>query len=86
MYHIYNANLALLQKIQKGLLLSENEEKDVLNLPSTLMICFLNGFEEAKQKLIDAKPFLKLRENPIVYTNFKETMRILRKVKYDKSE
>ena len=86
MYHIYNANLALLQKIQKGLLLSENEEKDVLNLPSTLMICFLNGFEEAKQKLIDAKPFLKLRKNPMVYTNFKETMRILRKVKYDKAE
>ena len=86
MYHIYNANLALLQKIQKGLLLSENEEKDVLNLPSTLMICFLNGFEEAKQKLIDAKPFLKAVKNPMVYTNFKETMRILRKVKYDKAE
>jgi hypothetical protein len=86
MYHIYNANLALLQKIQKGLVLSDNELKEILNFPSTLMICYLNGFEEAKQKLIEAKPYLKTIGNPMVYTNFKETMRILRKMKYDKNE
>lgn len=68
------------------MILSENELKDSLNLPSTLMICYLNGFEEAKQKLIDAKPFLKMIGNSMVYTNFKETMRILRKVKYDRNE
>jgi hypothetical protein len=49
------------------------------------MIWYLNGFDEAKQKLIDAKTFLKSFENPLVYTNFKETLRILRKVKYDKN-
>lgn len=85
MFHIYNSNLFLLQKLQKGIALSENEERDTLNLPSTLMICYLNGFEEAKQKLIDAKPLLKSVENATVYVNFKETMRILRKVKYDKN-
>jgi hypothetical protein len=85
MFHIYNSNLFLLQKLQKGIALSENEKRDLLNLPSTLMICYLNGFEEAKQKLIDAKPLLKTIENPMVYVNFKETMRILRKVKYDKN-
>ncbi|MDP2160991.1 MAG: ATP-binding protein [Flavobacterium sp.] len=85
MFHIYNSNLSLLQKLQKGITLSENEKRDTLNLPSTLMICYLNGFEEAKQKLIDAKPLLKTVENPMVYVNFKETMRILRKVKYDKN-
>ena len=85
MFHIYNSNLSLLQKLQKGTALSENEKRDLLNLPSTLMICYLNGFEEAKQKLIDAKPLLKMVENPMVYVNFKETMRILRKVKYDKN-
>ncbi|WP_291118589.1 ATP-binding protein [Flavobacterium sp. UBA6135] len=85
MFHIYNSNLSLLQKLQKGIALSENEKRDLLNLPSTLMICYLNGFEEAKQKLIDAKPLLKTIENPMVYVNFKETMRILRKVKYDKN-
>lgn len=86
MFHIYNSNLSLLQKLQKGTALSENEKRDLLNLPSTLMICYLNGFEEAKQKLIDAKPLLKIVENQMVYVNFKETMRILRKVKYDRNE
>jgi hypothetical protein len=86
MFHIYNSNLSLLQKLQKGTALSENEKRDLLNLPSTLMICYMNGFEEAKQKLIEAKPHFKTIENPMVYTNFKETMRILRKVKYDRNE
>lgn len=85
MFHIYNSNLTLLQKLQKGTALSENEKRDLLNLPSTLMICYLNGFEEAKQKLIDAKLLLKTVENPMAFINFKETMRILRKVKYDRS-
>jgi hypothetical protein len=49
------------------------------------MICSLNGFEEAKQKLIDAKPHLKLQKNTTVYASFKEVMRILRKMKYDKN-
>ena len=47
------------------------------------MICYLNGFDEAKQELIDAKPFLKSLKNPIIYVSFKEVMRILRKMKYD---
>ncbi len=82
MYHIYNSNLSLLNKLQKGLVLTDREEKDLENLPSTLMICFLNGFEEAKQKLIEAKPYLKAFPKPEVYINFKEVMRVLRKVKY----
>jgi hypothetical protein len=84
MFHIYNSNLSLLHKLQKNISLSDRELKDVINLPSTLMICYLNGFEQAKQKLIDAKPFLKALENSLVYVNFKEALRILRKMKYDK--
>lgn len=82
LFHIYNSNLALIRKLQKGLPLSERENKDLENLPSTLMICYLNGFEEAKQKLIDAKLLLKSYDNPTVYVSFKEAMRILRKMKY----
>ncbi|MDO8316810.1 MAG: ATP-binding protein [Flavobacterium sp.] len=81
LFHIYNANIALLKKIQKGLSLSEREHKDLENLPSTFMICYLNGFEEAKQKLIDAKVLLKPFNQ--VYLSFKEALRILRKMKYD---
>ena len=39
--------------------------------------------EKAKQILIDAKPYLKKYQDPTVFVHFKETMRILRKMKYD---
>lgn len=84
LYHIYNSNIALLQKLQKGFTLSQRELIDLENLPSTFMICHLNGFEEAKQKLIDSK--LLLKPFPQVYLSFKEALRILRKMKYDFQE
>ena len=83
LHHIYNSNITLLNKLQKGTFLHETEKKDLLNVPHTLMICYLNGFEEAKQKLIEAKTFLKTFDNPLVYLSFKEVMRILRKMKYN---
>ena len=81
LFHIYNSNIALLKKLEKGLSLSERERKDLENLPSTFMICYLNGFEDAKQKLIDAK--LLLKPFVTVYLSFKEALRVLRKMKYD---
>lgn len=83
MHHIYNAQMSLLKKIKNHNSLNTREEKELENLPSTLMICFLNGFEQAKKMLIEAKEDLKSFPNPNVFFNFKETMRILRKVKYD---
>ena len=83
LHHIYNSNISLINKLQKGMFLSERDEKDLENLPSTLMICYLNGFENAKDKLIEAKPLLKAYKNSTVYLSFKEAMRILRKMKYD---
>ncbi|AXB55671.1 ATP-binding protein [Flavobacterium fluviale] len=81
LYHIYNSNMALLAKLQKEIALSDREMKDLENLPSTFMICYLNGFEDARQKLIDAKLLLKPYKN--VYSSFKEALRVLRKMKYD---
>ena len=81
LYHIYNSNMALLNKLEKNIRLSERERKDLDHLPSTLMICYLNNFEDAKQKLIDAKELLKPFAQ--VYLSFKEALRILRKMKYD---
>lgn len=86
LYHIYNSNLVLLSKLSKGQPLSDREEKDLENLPSTLMICYLNGFGDARQLLIDAKPLLKNHPKSVVYLSFKEVMRILRKMKYGKNE
>ncbi|UFH47293.1 ATP-binding protein [Flavobacterium galactosidilyticum] len=81
LFHIYNSNISLLKKLEKGIVLSTREQKDLENLPSTFMICYLNGFEDAKQKLISAKTLLKPFVS--VYLSFKEALRILRKMKYD---
>jgi hypothetical protein len=81
LYHVYNSNVSLLRKLQNGSALSVTEFKDLTNLPSTFMICYLNGFEDAKQKLIDAK--LLLKPYPNIYLSFKEALRVLRKMKYD---
>lgn len=78
---IYNSNLSLIRKLDNGIALSEREFKELENLPHALMVCYLNGFEEAKQKLIDAKMLLK--PYSAVYLSFKEALRILRKMKYD---
>ncbi len=84
LHHIYNANLALLSKLDKGIPLTDPEEKDMENLPSVFMICYLNGFTDAKVRLAEAKPLLKGYKDASVYVSFKEAMRVLRKMKYDR--
>jgi hypothetical protein len=81
LFHVYNSNLSLINKLEKGIKLTDNEYRDLENLPSTFMICYLNGFEDAKQKLIDSKLILKPYSD--IYLSFKEALRILRKMKYD---
>lgn len=81
LHHIYNSNKSIIDKMTKGQSLTDREEKDLENLPQTLMICYLNGFDNAKQRLIDAKPLLK--SFPKTYLSFKEVLRVLRKMKYN---
>ncbi|MCO6174678.1 ATP-binding protein [Flavobacterium sp. NRK F10] len=83
LHHIYNSNLTLLKKLGNGITLNTREGLDLEHLPSTLMLCYLNGFEEAKEKLINAKPLLKSWQDPKAYQSFKEVMRVLRKMKYN---
>jgi len=82
LYHIYNTNNALLDKLKKGLTLTENEILDLKQLPSTYLLCYLNDFQDALNKLQEAKDYLKTQGSEI-YLLYKETMRILRKVKYN---
>ncbi len=82
LHHIYNTNNSLLQKLEKGLTLTPNEDHDLLNLSDTYLICYLNGFENALDKLEIAKPLLK-KYSKSLYNSYKLTMRILRKVKYN---
>lgn len=81
LHHIYNSNNAILDKLKKGLSLNRHEEQDLMNLPATYLICYLNLFHEAIAKLNEAKPYLK-DYNQEVFDNYKESVRILRKVKY----
>ncbi len=82
LYHIFNANNALLEKLKKNIPLSEREERDLEKLPATYLICYLNNFEDAIEKLLESKDFLK-QINGDVYQSFKDATRILRKVKYN---
>ncbi|MBA3985322.1 MAG: ATP-binding protein [Flavobacteriales bacterium] len=81
LFHIYNSNNVLMEKIQKNIPLNTREQLDLKNLPASYLLCHFNDFPEAKEKLTDARPYLK-EINGIVYQSYKETMRILRKVNY----
>ncbi|TFG78968.1 MAG: ATP-binding protein [Flavobacteriales bacterium] len=79
--HILNANKVILQKMEKNLTLAPTEIEDLRHLPDTYLICYLNGLEEAKDQMEAARPLLK-RYDQKVYQSLKESLRILRKIKY----
>ena len=80
LHHIYNSVLIAIQKLHKN---KDVSEMEVLRIAHTLMICYLNDFKDAKHKLIEAKSVLKAYKNPLAYIYFKESLRILRKMKYN---
>ena len=82
LHHIYNSNQVILQKIEKGTRLSASENNDLKQLPDTYLICYLNGFEEAKDIMENAMLLLK-KSHKKVYRSIKKALRILRKVKYN---
>ncbi|MBU2975153.1 ATP-binding protein [Zobellia sp. B3R18] len=82
LFHIWNANNALLGKIQKNIELKPSEKIDLKHLPDSYLICYLNGFEEAKEQMEVARRLLK-KNYPKVYLGIKEALRILRKVRYN---
>ncbi|NNG08766.1 MAG: ATP-binding protein [Arenibacter sp.] len=82
LHHIYNANIALLKKIEKGIPLVPREEEDLYLISDTFLICYVNGFEDSKEIMENAKPIMKRYNNP-VYQSLKESLRIIRKMKYN---
>ncbi|SNY94809.1 ATP-binding protein [Flagellimonas pacifica] len=82
LHHVLNSNNSLLQKVEKKITLSKAEEVDLSHLPATYLICYLNGFEEAREQMELARPILKANDKK-VYESLKESLRILRKVKYN---
>lgn len=58
------------------------EDEDLYQLASGDMLCYLNLIHEAKEHLQWARPLLK-NHSESVYETYKETQRILRKIKYN---
>jgi len=81
LHHIYNANNSILEKLEKNRTLNPNETEDLKNLAASYLICYLNGFDDVLLKFEIIKTYIK-DYNSELYTSYKETMRILRKVKY----
>jgi len=82
LHHILNTNHALLQKLEKKIVLTASEKLDVKHMPDTYLLCYLNGFEEAKEAMDTARPLLKSYDSEI-HCSLKQALRILRKVKYN---
>lgn len=82
LHHVLNTNNAILQKLNSSIQLTSAENEDLLQLPDTYLICYLNGFEEAKEQMERAREILKQTDKK-VYQSLKEALRVLRKVKYN---
>lgn len=82
LHHILNANNALLRKLEKKIALTPSEKTDVKHLPDTYLICYLNGFEDAKDAMESARSLVK-KYDVDIHRSLKEALRILRKVKYN---
>ena len=81
LHHILNTNQALLKKIRGGKILNQNEYQDFVHLPDTSLICYLNGFEEAREIMDESRDLIKKTDRS-VYESLKEALRIIRKVRY----
>ena len=82
LHHIYNSNNAILEKLKSNKSITADEQKAVKNFPTTYLICMLNGFEKSKIKLQESKNFLRGLPDKTSYIKYKDSMRILRKMKY----
>lgn len=79
---IVKANNVILDKVERKIPLSLEENMALKHLPASYLTCYLNGYEEAKVKLEEAKEILRSYDEE-VYRLLKESLRILRKVSYN---
>lgn len=81
--HIYENCNTIILKIEKKKPLSVLQHEDVFRLPTNYLLCYLNGFLDAAEQLKKAKEYIKNLEDKTTYINYKEAMRVIRKVKYN---
>ncbi|TMM29850.1 ATP-binding protein [Polaribacter aestuariivivens] len=81
--HIYNNCNTVVKKIEENKPLSKTEYLDVLRLPTNYLICYLHGFLDAAEQLKKAKNYIRNLIDKTTYINYKEALRIIRKVQYN---
>lgn len=82
--HFLNYNDYLLNKIRLGQELTTAERDDLINVPSIYLIGYLSGIDaefSGIEKLEASKNLMK-KESKTAYNTYKDTMRVLRKIKY----
>lgn len=78
---LFKENNKIVEKTKANLTLNPTEIKSLKYLADTYLICYLNGFEQAKEQMEMARKLLKSKY-PKVNASLKEALRILRKVRY----
>ncbi|MGA0384395.1 MAG: ATP-binding protein [Flavobacteriaceae bacterium] len=82
LFHVYNTNNTLIELMKQKTALTRQQRTDLKQLPDTYLICYLNGFDAAKDQMELAKELLKAVDEE-VYKAAKQALRILRKVHYN---
>lgn len=82
LFHVYNTNNTLIELMKQKTTLTQQQRTDLKQLPDTYLICYLNGFDAAKDQMELAKELLKPVDEE-VYRAAKQALRILRKVHYN---
>jgi len=82
LFHVYNTNNTLIELMKQNTALTRQQRTDLKQLPDTYLICYLNGFDAAKDQMELAKELLKAVDEE-VYRAAKQALRILRKVHYN---
>ena len=81
LYHEFNNCNTLLDKLMKGISLSDREMNEIKNLPTNYLICVLNDIPHAQEKLFQSKTYLKALDDKLAYIKYKEAVRVIRKMK-----
>lgn len=82
LFHEFNAHKALLLKVKQNFPLSSEEKRDLQRTADTLLICYLNGIDQAEELMQETRQWLKQKDLKS-YNLLKEAMRVLRKVRYN---
>ena len=82
LHHLMNSSLVLVDKIKNEKQLNEKEEQEQYQLCSLYMICLLFGIPNAKEELESIRVIFKSKSAKL-YQTYKDTQRVLRKIKYN---